>query len=256
MTGISAAGVGMIELERLAARGWQGTSTELLGDWLLRAGSGFTGRANSVLPLGSPGCGLDDAVARVEDFYRRYDLAPQFQIPLGEETCSVESYLDQQDWATLNLSWVLVADLATSLARCPTRPDLPAATFEPTPTAQWLDGYLYRGSPLPDSAVAVLRNALPVVFGSLIDSSGQSAVVRGALTQDWLGVTALTVARDRQRSGAGTHLMAELMRWAGSRGARNVYLQVAADNVAALALYDRLGFIKHHAYHYRRPVRR
>ena len=27
-----------------------------LGDWLLRAGSGFTGRANSVLPLGSPGC--------------------------------------------------------------------------------------------------------------------------------------------------------------------------------------------------------
>jgi hypothetical protein len=34
---------------------------------LPRAGSGFTGRANSVLPLGSPGYGLADAMAHVDD---------------------------------------------------------------------------------------------------------------------------------------------------------------------------------------------
>jgi N-acetylglutamate synthase len=242
----------MVDLERLAARGWQGTSIQRLGDWLLRAGSGFTGRANSVLTLGSPGCPPDVALRRVEDFYRRHDLAPQFQVPLGPETSSIDAELARRDWAAVNLSWVLVADLAASLTRCATRPDLPAATFEPTPSAQWLAGYLYRGSPLPDSAVAVLCNASPVVFGSLTDSGGHLAVVRGALTGDWLGVTALTVAKDRRRDGAGTHLMAELRRWAMSQGARNVYLQVAAENQAALRLYDRLGFAKHHAYHYRR----
>jgi len=252
VTGRTAADVGMVELEQVAAIGWQGTSTERLGDWLLRAGSGFTGRANSVLPLGSPGCGLDDALGRVEDFYRRHNLPPQFQVPLGPETSSLNDDLDQRGWTAVNPSWVLVADLDASLARCRPRPDLPAATFEPAPSSQWLDGYLYRGSPLPDSAAAVLSNAQSVIFGSLADRLGQAAVVRGVLTQGWLGVTALTVANDRKRTGAGTHLMAELMRWAAIRGARNVYLQVAAENHAALALYDRLGFVTHHAYHYRR----
>ena len=42
-------------LELLAARGWRGTEEARLGDWLLRAGGGFTGRANSALALGDPG---------------------------------------------------------------------------------------------------------------------------------------------------------------------------------------------------------
>ncbi len=244
----------MVELEQVAAFGWQGTSTDRLGDWLLRAGSGFTGRANSVLPLGSPGCGLADALAHVDDFYRQYHLPSQFQVPLGAETRSLDGDLDARGWVVSNPSWMLVADLAASLACCPARPNLPAATFEPTPSQRWLDGYLYRGSPLPDSAVAVLCHANSVVFGSLTDERGQSALVRGVLTDGWLGITALTVAQDRKRTGAGSHLMAELMRWAQARGARSVYLQVAAENLAALGLYDRLGFVKHHAYHYRRSA--
>ena len=47
-------------------------------------------------------------------------------------------------------------------------------------------------------------------------------------------------------------VMAALQRWAAERGARWVYLQVAADNAPARALYRRAGFIEHHRYHYRR----
>ena len=53
----------MTDLERVAAAHWRGTEEEWLGDWLLRAASGFTGRANSALPLGDPGLPLDDALA-------------------------------------------------------------------------------------------------------------------------------------------------------------------------------------------------
>ncbi len=45
---------GVPELERLAARTWRGLEEERYGEWLLRAGGGFTGRANSVLVLGDP----------------------------------------------------------------------------------------------------------------------------------------------------------------------------------------------------------
>ena len=43
------------ELQRIADRGWRALETAPVGDWLLRASDGFTGRANSALPLGDPG---------------------------------------------------------------------------------------------------------------------------------------------------------------------------------------------------------
>ena len=50
----------------MAAAHWRGTEEEWLGEWLLRAADGFTGRANSALPLGDPGLPLDDG-ARLRD---------------------------------------------------------------------------------------------------------------------------------------------------------------------------------------------
>jgi N-acetylglutamate synthase len=64
------------DLERAAALHWQAPETEPLGEWRLRAGAGFTGRANSALPLGDPGLPLPEAVTAVEDWYRRRDLRP------------------------------------------------------------------------------------------------------------------------------------------------------------------------------------
>lgn len=243
---------GVIELERVAARGWQGTTSQRLGDWLLRAGHGFTGRANSVLPLGSPGCDLPDAMAVVADFYRGQDLPPMFQIPVCPETTGLDRDLDGLDWTSFNASWVLTARLDAAAAACPPRLGLPAARFEPRASPAWLDGYVYRGSPLPPAAVRVLENADGVVFASVSDAAGQAAVVRGVVTDGWLGVTALTVDARRRRGGFGRQLMGELLRWADAHGAERVYLQVAAENTAALALYDGLGFSKHHGYHYRR----
>jgi N-acetylglutamate synthase len=246
--------IGTVEVERLASRGWRGTRTQTLGDWLLRAGSGFTGRANSVLPLGSAGCHLDEALDMVGAFYRRHDLTPLFQMPHCDETHWLDEDLTGRGWDSFNSSWVLVAELDAAIALCPPRQDLPPARFDDRPSDAWLGGYLYRGNPLPAGAVAVLTNADNVVFASLADDLGQAAVVRGVVTDGWLGVTALTVDQSRRRGGIGRHLMGELMRWAVAHGARQVYLQVAADNAAALGLYERLGFVCHHRYHYLRPT--
>ena len=71
----------MTDLERVAAAHWRGTEEEWLGDWLLRAAGGFTGRANSALPLGDPGLPLDDALAAVTRWYRERGLAPMIAVP-------------------------------------------------------------------------------------------------------------------------------------------------------------------------------
>jgi len=69
------------DLERAAARHWQAPDTERLGGWLLRAADGFTGRANSALPLGDPGVSLPEAVTAVEGWYRRRNLRPMIVLP-------------------------------------------------------------------------------------------------------------------------------------------------------------------------------
>ena len=51
---VSASPADELALEAVAARGWRAAETAELGGWLLRADGGFTGRANSVLPLRTP----------------------------------------------------------------------------------------------------------------------------------------------------------------------------------------------------------
>ena len=45
--------------------------------------------------------------------------------------------------------------------------------------------------------------------------------------------------------------MNALLEWGRSQGAARAYLQVEAENAAAVALYARLGFQTFYSYHYR-----
>jgi ribosomal protein S18 acetylase RimI-like enzyme len=51
--------------------------------------------------------------------------------------------------------------------------------------------------------------------------------------------------------GIGTALCASMLEWAWGHGARQCYLQVTADNAAALAVYRKFGFGEGYRYHYR-----
>ena len=53
-----------------------------LGDWLLRAADGWTGRANSALPVGDPDRPLDGAVDAVERWYADRGQPAMINVPL------------------------------------------------------------------------------------------------------------------------------------------------------------------------------
>lgn len=234
-------------LERLAARTWRGLEEERYGDWLLRAGGGFTGRANSVLVVGDPPDDLRDAVARVTAWYAERGLQPRAQVPLpGSE--AADAALASAGWQTSEDNLVLVAPLG----------DLPPSTvpvdLAPEPDDAWLTGYRYRGTPLPPVARQILLGADEPVFASVRLSPVPAplvAVARGVLVEDWLCVTAVTVDDGHRRQGLATSVMSALGAWARDRGGSGCVLQVASSNEGALALYRRLGFTEHHRYHYR-----
>jgi ribosomal protein S18 acetylase RimI-like enzyme len=241
--------LGVVDLELVAARGWRALEEERLGDWLLRAGGGFTGRANSVLVVGDPGMPLPAAVDAVARWYDDRGLRPCAQLP-GVQSRAADAAFAAAGWARDEDTLVLTAPIG------PPPPDDVPVELATAPDEAWLAGYRHRGAPLPDVvATAVLTNADDVVFASVrLDPAPAplAAVARGVLTDGWLGVTAVTVAEEHRRRGLATAVMTALQHWAADRGAHSVYLQVLRSNAPARALYRRAGFIEHHRYHYRR----
>jgi ribosomal protein S18 acetylase RimI-like enzyme len=246
------------DLERAAARHWQAPETEPLGEWLLRAADGFTGRANSALPIGDPGVPLPAAVTLVEDWYRRRALRPMIAVPgpLQNDAAPapLEHFLDERSWVLRpGPALVMTAEIADIR---PAPPPDSEVQLAPEPDAAWLALYRYRGQDLPPIARTLLMSAPWQAFASLRQAGRTVAVGRISVApqspDEPLGViTAVEVDATCRRQGLGAAITAVLAAAAADRGARRVLLQVETGNTPARALYARLGFRDSHRYHYR-----
>src|ERR1051326_6239063 len=151
--------VSITELEAVAALGWRAPEEARLGQWLLRAAEGFTGRANSALAAGDPGSSLADAVAKVGAWYAARGLPAMIAVPypLGRPgEGPVDRFLDQQGWSTRAGPAVVMTAAAAEVARTGPAGD---AELPPEPDQAWLDPYRYRGNPLPPMARRLLLSA-------------------------------------------------------------------------------------------------
>ena len=227
------------DLERIAAAGWRAVETAPLGEWLLRASGGFTARANSALAVGDPGLPLDAAVDAVESWYVVRSLPPRVQTIGG----AVEDAVAARGWHSSGSNDVMTAEIAHVL-RPLAHLEPPPVRIDETPGEAWLASYRAASRPLPPVAAEVLANHPDVAFLSI----GADAIARVAVDGRWAGLFAVEVAPSARRRGLGRAVSAAALRWAVQRGARHAYLQVAAGNDAARALYESLGFATHHHY--------
>lgn len=238
--------------ERMAARHWQGTERAQLGDWLLRAAGGFTGRANSALPLGDPGIPVERAIDEVEAWYTQRGLVPLITLAMwpGAAPGPLETRLIRRGWR-LRSGPAMVMTARTALI-AGHRQD-PSLTIACEPDAEWLALYRFDGRQLPPAALAVLLSAPSQLFASLRRDGHTVATGRLSLAGGWAGITAIEVDPAWRRAGLGTAVTAGLAAQAAARGVQDIFLQVEEDNTAARALYLRCGFKQRHRYHYRLP---
>ena len=241
-------------LQRVADEGWPGLERERLGGWVLRAGGGFTRRANSALAVGDPGLDLDEALANVEAFYDARGLRPAVQVPFSLD--GPEDPAPGLDAELAGRGWLHDAATVVMTARL-TAAGAPPSDVEigPAPDDAWLALYRYHGAALPPVARDVLMAAQLQGFASVRRGGRTVAVGRVAVSSGWAGVTAMQTDDDHVRRGLGSLVLDALSAWGRERGARFAYLQVVADNAPAIALYSRAGFASHHRYHYRRRRR-
>jgi N-acetylglutamate synthase len=242
------------DIERAAALHWQAPDTGRLGEWLLRAAAGFTGRANSALPVGDPGRPLPEAVAAVEDWYRRRGMPPMIVVPgvllPGAPPHPVEKYLAERKWLLRpGPALVMVADVKEVTDGAPAT-DIDFR-LDPEPDAAWLALYRYRGQQLPPMARTLLMSAPWQAFGRIHRDGSLAAVGRLSIAAGWAAITAVEVSSGARRQGLGAAITRALAAAAAEQGVRRILLQVEEDNAPARALYARCGFAYSHRYHYR-----
>jgi GNAT superfamily N-acetyltransferase len=242
---------GARELDRVAARGWPPVENERLGEWELRASGGFTRRANSVLPLGDPGSGLDEALRRVTGWYADRGLPAYVQVSTGAEGTQepLAAELEARGWTREVSAQVRVAALAPIADQ---DADISAVTLSRQIDDAWLARYQRSARPSPE-ALAVLSGGPSVWFATIRgkpEDEAPAAIGRCVVDGRWAGFAAVETAPERRREGLARAVMTALARTALDEGASAAYLQVETDNGGAHALYDGMGFTLHHTYHH------
>lgn len=243
------------DLQRLMVDGLPGLLQLPIGDWLLRTAEGFTGRANSALAVGDPGMPVADAVDRVAAAYADLGRPALFQLagPRGFDPHAnpVAEQVLARGGRVFQHTLVMTAAVAeVALAR--PAPNT-AVEVTPTPSAQWWTAASPR---TVEHRELVERLLAKVDYGRYLAVHRRAgdtvAAGRAALSPGWVGLYDLHTVPDQRGNGFARALVGEAARDAHEHGLRSAYLQVSADNEAAIGLYESLGFTTHHDYWYAR----
>ncbi|MBO1756307.1 GNAT family N-acetyltransferase [Allobranchiibius sp. CTAmp26] len=247
----------MADLQELMVAGMPPLRSEWLGRWLLREASGYTGRANSTLPLGDPGVPLSDALAFVASWYAARDGVPLLQVygPSGFSVAddAVGGAALEAEWTAFQRTLVMSASVDALAAG----PGDTSASVADRPDDAWWSGAAPREQEHRATAQAIFDRIPEATYLTLrAGPSGEvTAVGRVAFAQAWAGVFSVHVPPAYRRRGLARQVMVLAAQQARARGIRSMYLQVSQDNAAAVRLYESLGFAIHHEYWYLRAPR-
>lgn len=258
-------------LERLAVRAWPADEVEEVDGWTLRRTVGVDRRrSNSLLPPADPAHAVrtvDLALATAEELGFRSVV----QVSPAESHLLLDEMLEAQGMTHGGASLVLAgpareqegaaADITIQIGDG--RPE-PGPVASPPAfavqlgdlTAAWVDAWA------AVSGIDGTRETAGLVLSQLGDRARFATAVDardgtvlgvciGVAEDGRLGLFSLTVAPSARRRGIASAIVDALEAWAATVDARDVYLQVEADNAIALDFYRRRGFHIAHSYHYR-----
>ena len=216
--------------------------------WVARFARGFTGRANSVVPLDEGSLDPVEKITFFEALYAAHGLPPTFKLTASSRPAGLEALLASRGYRETRRASVRVCH---DLSRAAATDSLQA---HPEPFADWTDSVVaFRAfSPADASTLAgiLAAIALPRRFVVSTDDQGVAACALGVLEAEWVGLYDIVTRPDARRRGHASKVVASLLSWARDNGASSAYLQVTADNAPAQALYARFGFGEAYQYAY------
>jgi GNAT superfamily N-acetyltransferase len=236
-------------LEAAGFRAWPSDHVSYDGSWQLRITPGHPSkRLNCIVPLDPQD--MRDMETRIEAAERNFQksgvTASVRQSPLCPPMLG--NVLHHAGWMAQHETLVMTADL-DSLDLADGMDHLPSHD-----TQRFAEACI-RIDEDRDTSVETISRIIghiqpPAGLFLMDDAAGPKAVGICVHDNDLAGLQQVVVARNLRRTGLGLEIVTSALRWARLRGARQAWLQVIAQNHAARALYERLGFRTAYSYTY------
>lgn len=238
------------DLEELALTAWPALQQWLYDGWVVPFAHGHTRRANSVNPLYPARQDATAKIAQCAQWYAERNLPTVFRLNDRTAPAALDRLLDARGYRLVDpsltlhrrlLSWTLPAGLP--------------GTLQSEPLPDWLALYcqLSRMAIEQQQTHMAILQAIPAprIFAALWDGGQAVACAVGVVHAQALSIVDVITSPQHRQRGYGTSLLCQLFAWAQPAGATDASLQVQGDNVAARALYARLGFREVYSYWYR-----
>jgi len=214
--------------------------TEEIDGWLLPFASGTVKRAKSAVPLHRSA--VDAATLdRIEDRYDSRQVTPALR--LAEAPCfeGLRAELERRHYIDDSPTCVQVGS-AQRMRQVVAGAAL--ADVDHAPDAAWSALFLGEGFDPVDGAhrVRMLSRAKGSLYASVREGGRTVAAGAMAFGHGWASVHGMRTEQAQRGRGLAARVLAGLAQAASARGFERVFLQVDAQNHAALSLYRRAGF--------------
>lgn len=235
------------EIEYAGFRSWPSIEETVNDGVVLRYSHGYTKRANSATVTLPQKGNYAALVSRCESYFEEKGLPCIFRLPSFCNNQPLDRYLDRCDYKAIDRSLILYRSLA-------------GASFESSNLImknchEWMASYCrIRDMDINQHSAhmeILQRIKDKVVMAVLLDNNEEVACGIGVISNGYFGVFDVVSKQTARKMGHGTKLMNGMLNWAMLNGATKAYLQVVADNHAAISLYKKLGYQNCYEYWYR-----
>ena len=246
------------EIELASRCSWPALEEQELPIGILRYAAGVSRRSNSMTPRLDCRLCAAELIDTTESFFTKRRLPSTVRILDGglkepQHTQLLDNHLAASDYRLEAPASVMTLQLSEIAPRqlTPGRSSLQEQNLQ-----NWLGSWLrvkqLQAEMLPIHQAMLAKISDPSRYLAHTSTHGNPLATGMAVyANGGLGIFGIATHQLVRRRGLGAGILADLLHWGCTQGARYAYLQVESDNHAAVNLYRKHGFTELYSYWYR-----